>query len=147
MQFDPEKYESVREAVEAGDFEVKVTDFGLAMRLAQDRTHASNIRQGTPFYVAPEVTQQRRLHQASDVFAFGVMMWELMMGCPVYIKRCVLKPRICCLLPFRHPNPMWCTKCMYDMQSYPAVVSRISSTVAAMRVPTRGDIVTRVHGE
>jgi serine/threonine protein kinase len=71
-----------------------VADFGLSLRIRQHSTHASNVKQGTPFYVAPEVTHEGRLHQASDVFGFGVIMWELMKGCCVYVSKCDIDHRL-----------------------------------------------------
>ena len=42
----------------APGFIPKVADFGLSVLLPGEATHVSNLRQGTPFYTAPEVALQ-----------------------------------------------------------------------------------------
>lgn len=99
LQYDSSVYGSVLEAMSALEAEAKVGDFGLSRKIQHGRSHTSDIRQGTPFFVAPEVTGQRRLHKSSDAYSFGVMMWELCVGCPVYtVQQCALS---CSCTPFR----------------------------------------------
>jgi serine/threonine protein kinase len=52
---------------------------------AGDQSHLSDTRRGTHFYTSPETITQRQLHRASDVWSFGVILFELMHGSAVYV--------------------------------------------------------------
>ena len=69
------------------DLTAKVCDFGLSTSLGTDNTHVSNFKAGTPLYVAPEVVLNNKVSQASDVYAFGIMIWEVCMGRRCYTLR------------------------------------------------------------
>lgn len=104
----------------ASGFCTKVGDFGLAMKLGEHQTHLSNMRQGTPFYVAPvcdtaperglrvacgyregvgaslhslkwsrqaqETQSEGLLTKAADVYALGVLFWEVFHSRPCFRK-------------------------------------------------------------
>jgi tetratricopeptide (TPR) repeat protein len=65
------------------DFHPKVTDFGLAKRLDDESglTHSGAVM-GTPQYMAPEQAagQNRAVGAAADVYALGVILYELLTG-------------------------------------------------------------------
>jgi serine/threonine-protein kinase len=61
---------------------VKVTDFGIARVISGDRTKGTVDGQvlGTPAYMSPEQARGDQLTPASDVYAAGVMLYELLSG-------------------------------------------------------------------
>ena len=60
--------------------EVLIADFGLA-RLADQATDASNgVPKGTPAYMAPEQARGEPVDARADVFALGVVAYELLAG-------------------------------------------------------------------
>ena len=63
----------------AGDWTAKVSDMGLS-KLAEEATGQSIITGGAanPRWLAPEVLSGQNPSAASDVFSFGVVMWELL---------------------------------------------------------------------
>ncbi|KAI7735443.1 hypothetical protein M8C21_024256, partial [Ambrosia artemisiifolia] len=63
------------------DFTAKLSDFGLARQgPAAGLTHVSTVVVGTVGYAAPEYVQTGRLTSKSDVWSFGVVLYELITG-------------------------------------------------------------------
>ncbi|HKO52224.1 MAG TPA: serine/threonine-protein kinase [Polyangiaceae bacterium] len=65
-----------------------ILDFGVARspdRLSTLETTGTGLRLGTPDYMAPELLRRGSVTQASDVFSFGLVVYELLSGqhpCP-----------------------------------------------------------------
>ncbi|MEI7419720.1 MAG: protein kinase [Actinomycetes bacterium] len=62
----------------ADDGRIKVTDFGLARELTANTDTGSLV--GTVAYLAPEVIKRGKTDTASDVYSFGILLFEMLTG-------------------------------------------------------------------
>jgi eukaryotic-like serine/threonine-protein kinase len=67
---------------ESGD-EVKVADFGIARAGASEITEVGAIM-GTAQYLSPEQAQGQAVHEASDLYSIGVVLFEMLTGRPPF---------------------------------------------------------------
>jgi serine/threonine protein kinase len=74
------------------DDHIKIIDFGIAMKEDARRiTHVGmSPMLGTPDYISPEQVQGKRGDQRSDIYALGIMFYEMLTG----------------TVPFTGPNPL-----------------------------------------
>jgi eukaryotic-like serine/threonine-protein kinase len=74
------------------DDNVKLIDFGIAMKQDARRLTFVNLSSalGTPDYISPEQVKGQRGDQRSDVYALGIMLYEMLTG----------------RVPFVGPNPL-----------------------------------------
>lgn len=59
---------------------VKITDFGLAKALGQNNTGTTGLLLGTASYIAPETIENSTSTATSDIYAVGIMAYEMLTG-------------------------------------------------------------------
>jgi len=67
------------------DGSVKVSDFGIAKARAASEATASVFIKGKPAYMSPEQANGQPLDGRSDLFAVGVMLWEMLTGRRLFV--------------------------------------------------------------
>ena len=66
-----------------GRITAKLIDFGLSRSRAASSQHASGSIRGTPHYLAPELIRGEPSTPSMDIYAFGVLLYEMATGtCP-----------------------------------------------------------------
>ncbi len=66
---------------------VKVSDFGIA-KILKEATEVTKIGEivGTPLYMAPEQIKGEKIDARADIYALGVLMYEMITGKPPFIE-------------------------------------------------------------
>ena len=61
-----------------GRGQVLIMDFGLAA--IADQVEGAEVRNGTPAYMAPEQLAGREVTERSDIYALGLVLYEIFTG-------------------------------------------------------------------
>ena len=64
---------------------VKIADFGIAKARTTSNVTGSEMLKGKPAYMSPEQANGDPLDGRSDLFAVGVMLWEMLCGRPLFM--------------------------------------------------------------
>jgi class 3 adenylate cyclase len=62
---------------------VKIMDFGIA-RLVNDNSQMTGAIAGTPAYMAPEQVELKHVDARTDIYALGLLLYEMITGCPAF---------------------------------------------------------------
>lgn len=65
--------------------EVKITDFGLAKATTQLETTDPGVVKGKFSYLSPEAAMAQPVDERTDVFAMGIVLWEMISGRKLFL--------------------------------------------------------------
>ena len=66
-------------AIHSGRWQAKIGDLGVARHMSSRTSFAKTVI-GTPYYLSPELCEDRPYNQKSDVWATGVVLYECCTG-------------------------------------------------------------------
>jgi serine/threonine-protein kinase len=67
-----------------GDAQAYITDFGIATARFHGRLTGTGRAMGTPHYMSPEQAMGKMVDGRSDLYAVGVMLYEMLLGFPPF---------------------------------------------------------------
>ena len=65
--------------------QIKLADFGFAIQLNQQLQRRKTVI-GTPYWMAPEIIQNKEYGSEVDIWSLGIMLIEMLQGEPPYLK-------------------------------------------------------------
>ncbi|KAI8915511.1 fused serine/threonine kinase-like protein, partial [Powellomyces hirtus] len=69
---------------------VKICDFGFSRMLPGHNVTLTSVK-GTPIYMAPELIRERPYSHAIDLWAMGIILYELFVGMPPFYANSIFK--------------------------------------------------------
>lgn len=115
---------------------VKVSDFGIAKARAASQATASMFIKGKPTYMSPEQANGESLDGRSDLFAVGVILWDMLVGRSLF-GRDTLQETLAAL--FTAPIPTPSSLCSEVPEDVSQVVMRLLHRDRAQRYPTAAE--------
>jgi tetratricopeptide (TPR) repeat protein/predicted Ser/Thr protein kinase len=132
------------------DGHVKVMDFGVAKRLTSDEAELTTVMGGmtatgeivgTPAYMSPEQLRGEPVDARSDVFAFGLLLYEMLTGKHPYRKPTVIETASAIL---NEPQPVLTDRLSAAPALLEHIVARCLTKNPAKRYQSLADVRTEL---